>query len=124
MSKHSDYVVEVHPVNQSGASSKEISDLDIYKSGKLFAANEIKDKPFVGTDIQHAADKVIASGNSHMFFIVGRRGITNMSYANELVKEYLSKGFVLSIVEVDTFVHMMLNRKRPIRWWMESRLTI
>jgi hypothetical protein len=53
-----DYRVEVHPVNQSGASSKEISDMDIYKNGKLYIANELKDKPFTDTDIRHAADKV------------------------------------------------------------------
>ena len=39
---YDDYVVEVHPVNQSGASSKEVSDLDIYKNGTLFICNELK----------------------------------------------------------------------------------
>ena len=36
--------VEVHPVNQSGASGREVSDLDIYVDNELISSNELKDK--------------------------------------------------------------------------------
>ena len=54
--------VEVHPVNQAGASGREISDPDIYLGRILCAANELKDKPFTDTDMIHAADKVMQTG--------------------------------------------------------------
>ncbi|MGI6633828.1 MAG: restriction endonuclease, SacI family [Christensenellales bacterium] len=99
-----DYLVEVHPVNQSGASSKEVSDLDIYKDEELFIANELKDKAFTEQDIRHAADKVIAAGKRHMHFIVGRHGGCNNDEIRQCVSEYLSKGFIINVVPVDFFV--------------------
>lgn len=54
-------LVEVHPVNQCGASSHEISDLDIYVDGVLVSSNELKDKDYTEPDVRHAADKVLQS---------------------------------------------------------------
>lgn len=103
------YLVEVHPVNQSGASSKEVSDLDVYKDEELFIANELKDKPFTEHDIRHAADKVIAAGKSQMHFIVGRHGGCNNDEIHRCISEYLSKGFVINVVPVDFFVPTLLG---------------
>lgn len=104
-----EYCVEVHPVNQSGASSKEISDLDVYKDGSLFIANELKDKPFSEQDVQHAADKVIAAGKNHMNFIIGRHGSNGNWDYSQCVTEYLSKGFVLNIIPVDYAVLTLIG---------------
>ncbi len=52
-----DFEVIVHPVNQSGASSKEVADIDIKQGGKIFVAVEIKDKQFSEQDVDHAAFK-------------------------------------------------------------------
>lgn len=104
-----DYLVEVHPVNQSGASSKEVSDLDIYKEDALFIANELKDKPFTEQDIRHAADKVIASGKSQMNFVIGRHGGCAKEEIHRCVSEYLSKGFIINVVPVDFFVLTLLG---------------
>lgn len=103
------YLVEVHPVNQSGASSKEVSDLDIYKDEELFIANELKDKYFTEHDIRHAADKVIAAGKKHMHFIVGRHGGCNNDEIHQCVSEYLSKGFIINVVPVDFFVLTLIG---------------
>ena len=62
LAQEADVRVEVHPVNQAGASGREISDLDIYLGRILCAANELKDKPFTDTDMIHAADKVMQTG--------------------------------------------------------------
>lgn len=87
-------VVEVHPVNESGASSKEISDLDIYRNGNLYVANELKDKEFTDHDIAHAADKVMAVGKMHMNFIFGRHGGCDPRVVRTVRAAYLDKGFV------------------------------
>lgn len=104
-----DYLVEVHPVNQSGASSKEVSDLDVYKNGSLYIANELKDKPFTEQDIRHAADKVIASGKGQINFIVGRHSGYNRDEIHRCVSEYLSKSFIINVVPVDYIVLTLLG---------------
>jgi hypothetical protein len=109
MANEDDYRVEVHPVNQSGASSKEISDMDIYKNGKLYITNELKDKPFTDTDIRHAADKVIAAGKSQMNFIVGRRGGGLQNQIDACKEEYLERNFVINVVSVDSYMLSLLN---------------
>jgi hypothetical protein len=103
------YVVEVHPINQSGASSKEISDLDIYKNGSLFISNELKDKPFTDHDLRHAADKVLAAGKTQMYFIVGRHGRYDSKQIQSCVSEYVDAGFLINVVPVDYFVLTLLS---------------
>ncbi len=98
MFQSKDYIVEVHPVNQSGASSKEISDLDVYQTGTLFLANELKDKEYAETDVRHAADKVIAAGGDKLLFIEGPRGGCAPSIKSSLIKEYAQKNFHLVIL--------------------------
>lgn len=84
-----DAVVEVHPVNESGASSKEISDLDVYVNNNLVSSNELKDKDFAETDVRHAADKVINAGGDHMFFIAGPRGNAIGDFTQNIENEYM-----------------------------------
>lgn len=108
MSGYEDYSVEVHPVNESGASSKEISDLDIYLNGDLYVSNELKDKEFTDHDLSHAADKVMTAGKMQMNFIVGRHGGCPKKVAKEVTSSYFDKGFLLNIIPVDRFVLTML----------------
>lgn len=102
------HLVEVHPVNESGASSKEVSDLDVYVNGNIYVSNELKDKPFTDHDISHAADKVIAAGKMQMNFIFGRHGGCSPEVARAVTATYLRKGFLLNIIHVDVFVKTML----------------
>ncbi|MBD2042862.1 restriction endonuclease, SacI family [Microcoleus sp. FACHB-672] len=67
------FEVIVHPVNQSGASSNEVADIDIKKNGKLFVAVEVKDKQFSEQDIDHAAFKASQYGLKSITFIMGTR---------------------------------------------------
>jgi hypothetical protein len=108
------YRVEIHPVNQSGASSGEVSDLDIYKGEVLYIANELKDKAFTDADIKHAADKVAAIGKSQMNFIVGRHGSCPQDMIDAIVDEYLDHKFVINVIDVDSFILSMLNLTEKI----------
>lgn len=103
-------VVEVHPVNQSGASSKEVSDLDIYDSGKLIIANELKDKIYNEYDIRHAMDKVITAGGNKMFFIEGpRASYKSETDIAEIVSEYASSGYLLTVISYNEFINFVIN---------------
>ncbi|GHV05342.1 hypothetical protein FACS1894217_02060 [Clostridia bacterium] len=106
---YDEYVVEVHPVNQSGASSKEVSDLDIYKSGSLFICNELKHKTFTDHDIRHAADKVLAAGKTQMHFIAGRSVYYDPRQIKSCLREYQAKGFLINVIPVDNFVPTLLS---------------
>lgn len=99
-----DSVVEVHPVNESGASSKEISDLDIYVAGSLVVSNELKDKEYSESDVRHAADKVLQAGGNCMFFIEGPRGKATSDFHSSLIREYAQKNFMLVIIPYNTFI--------------------
>lgn len=102
--------IEVHPVNESGTSKNEISDLDIYQNDTLKIANEIKDKLYSEIDVQHAVDKVIAGGGNQMFFIVGiHTQQRDNLWISKLLAEYQSKDFLLEITYIETFSRMLLS---------------
>ncbi len=103
--------VEVHPVNQSGASGREVSDLDIYISGKLISSNELKDKDYAETDVRHAADKVIKAGGNHMLFIAGPRAHQIGNFSQQIEQEYMDKNFLLKIVPARMFFYLMLTMR-------------
>ena len=83
----------LNPVNQCGASGREVSDLDIYVGNTLSLSTELKDKQFSETDVQHAADKVIASGGTRMLFIKGPRANTAQAFEANLIKKYKEQNF-------------------------------
>lgn len=97
-------MVEVHPVNQSGASGREISDLDIYTDGKLVASNELKDKDYAETDVRHAADKVLFAGGNKMLFIEGPRASAQGNFKDSIQSEYNDKNFMLRIISYNIFL--------------------
>lgn len=102
-------IVEVHPVNQSGASGREISDLDIYVDGSLIASNELKDKDYAETDVRHAADKVLSAGGTKMLFIEGPRVNPQGDFTNTIEHEYLNKNFLLRVISYKNLLSSMIG---------------
>ena len=101
--------VEVHPVNQSGASGREISDLDIYVDGSLVASNELKDKDYAETDVRHATDKVLSAGGTKMLFIEGPRANAQGDFINNIEHEYLNKNFLLRVISYENLLSSMIG---------------
>ena len=99
-----------HPVNQSGASSRQKSDLDIELNGKPFLGIELKDKPFTSDDVAHAADTAMSSGLHGLLFISGRHaGIASVpTYFSEVRKRYAAKGFTVGVIEVDELMDFIM----------------
>ncbi|EGA91393.1 hypothetical protein GPDM_00960 [Planococcus donghaensis MPA1U2] len=103
--------VEVHTVNQSGASSREISDIDVFLNKKILYTVEAKDKEYTPEDVQHAVLKAATSGANRMMFVTGPRGKlvdTDKSQA-DLVNEASSKGIYLSFFTYSEFTRMILS---------------
>src|SRR5690606_24588674 len=62
--------VTVHPVNQSGSSSREVSDVDARADDILVWTAEVKDKSVTRHDVQHAVGKVAAVGHDRLMFLM------------------------------------------------------
>lgn len=92
--------VKVHKVNQSGSSSKEISDIDVFEGKNLIFTIEVKDKAFSTFDVEHAVHKVIKSGKNSLIFATGPRGKLQEGSSKYLQEFWKSKGFSLFFVNV------------------------
>lgn len=97
-------IVSSHPANQSGASSNEIADIDVFETDGKTPRHcaEAKDKPFTRADVDHAASKVAEAGHSGLIFIYGPNAKTSEDMS-ALVKEYEAKGFDLTFVQAQAF---------------------
>lgn len=104
------YSIIPHPVNQSGASSRQRSDLDIELNGKPFLGVELKDKPFTSDDVARASDTAMSSGLKSLLFVSGRHaGIASVpTYFSEVRKRYASKGFSAGVIEIDELMDFVL----------------
>lgn len=100
--------ITVHPVNQSGASSREISDIDIYRNNRPFSFVEVKDKAFIKEDVGHAISKVAQTGHNSLLFLIGPRGRIENVTCESLVDEWKTKGIDLIFYNLEPFVLAML----------------
>lgn len=102
------YVVCPHKVNQSGASSKEVGDIDIYKSGKLIHSIEVKDKRFSRQDVKHAISKFKQAGLRTSMFIYGKGVRFDERDIADLLKEEGDKGHYCCLISILTYVQLRL----------------
>ncbi|CAH0255741.1 hypothetical protein SRABI80_03095 [Peribacillus frigoritolerans] len=103
--------VEVHVVNQSGASSQEISDIDVYLNNEILYAIEAKDKEYATQDVMHAVDKAAISNCSRLMFITGPHGKligSEISHA-DLINKALEKGVYLTFLGDMAFTKLILS---------------
>jgi len=104
------YVVIPHKVNQSGASSKEVGDIDIFKNKTFLYAFEVKDKSFTEHDLEHAFNKIIKNKGTKGTFIYGPRASFDKDKINTKLKEYKKKGFFTLVLDICTYSRTMLFR--------------
>lgn len=67
--------IMVHPTNISGASSLQVGDIDVRVGKTLALVVEVKDKPYLASDVTHATTKARAAGASTSLFVLGRRAL-------------------------------------------------
>ena len=81
-----DFKVIPHKVNESGSSSKEVGDIDIFDSdGTLVNAIEVKDKTFSVQDVVHAVTKFRQANLTSSLFVYGK----NVAYDEDEVYQAL-----------------------------------
>jgi len=69
--------VHVHPVNEAGSSSNEISDIDVRDGNTLVFTAEVKTRYSLMRDVMHAIGKVKAAALPRLHFIKGPRAETD-----------------------------------------------
>lgn len=139
------FKVLVHKVNQSGASSKEVGDIDIYK-GKVFQyAVEVKDKQFTAYDLEHAFKKIIEGKGKKGQFIYGPNAKFDDAIIKAKLTEFDKKGFMTLFLDIHTYSRFMLfktdlldkkefieclmqtateiNAKEAVKKWIQSLLS-
>lgn len=104
------YIVKTHKVNQSGASSKEVGDIDVYRDAEFYYSIEVKDKDFNEYDVGHAFNKVIHNKGKKAAFIYGVQASFNENAILEKINEFENKGLFALILDVNTHIRNILFR--------------
>ena len=97
-----------HKVNESGASSNEIGDIDILDNGRFCRSIEVKDKDFTKEDVEHAILKFRAAGISNSLFIYGPNAKFDAVEVEQLAARYGRKGTYCAVVSIIDFVKIRL----------------
>lgn len=104
------YKVITHKVNQSGASSKEVGDIDIYKNGKFYCSIEVKDKNFSEYDVEHALKKVLTAQGEKAVFVYGLQVHFNEKAVLEKVIEFEKYGLFVMLQDIASHIKNILFR--------------
>ena len=106
-----EYQIVAHPVNQSGASKRQFSDLDVFREGLPFIATELKDKPFSSSDVERAAETAFKANASSLIFVAGRQSnfaSQPPTYFDNARKKYAEKGMYVGVTSIDSLMDMVL----------------
>jgi len=101
--------VEVHPVNQSGSSSRGVSDIDIKYHNKIFAAIEVKDKIFSEQDVDHAAFKARQYELGVISFVMGPNGNPMGSTLTQIARNVSGKGTHVIFIGIEALAETLLS---------------
>ena len=102
------YRVVVHKVNESGASSKEIGDIDVYEDDTCFHSIEVKDKAFTVYDVEHAFNKMIAAHVRRGSFVYGPRATFDEEKVKITLYSFEERKFVTLFMGVLPYVRLVL----------------
>lgn len=102
-------IIVPHKVNESGASSKEIGDIDIFDSAEhLISSIEVKDKDFSKEDVEHAITKFAHAHIGKSLFIFGRNVDFDKQEVYHTAAALGKKGYFCSVISVLDFVRVRL----------------
>lgn len=109
--------VVAHNVNECGASSKEVGDIDIYKESSsasrendwiLTSSIEVKDKDFSEQDLQHAISKFRSANISHSLFVYGKKANFDGVVINQLAARYGRLGTYCAVISIMDYSKLRL----------------
>lgn len=105
------FAVHPHPVNQSGKSKRQFSDIDVTKNGTPFLGVELKDRPFTEIDLKRAADLALAAGAESLLFVAGRQSSFASqppTYFGSMRNLYSKRGLNIGLASIDSLLDAIL----------------
>lgn len=103
-----EFHVKAHKVNESGASSKEIGDIDVYEKDKCFYSIEVKDKAFTVYDVEHAFNKMIAAHVNRGSFVYGPRATFDEEKIKITLYSFEKKRFITLFMGILPYIRLVL----------------
>ena len=100
--------VDVHPANESGASSREVGDIDLVLASDKRYAVEVKDKPFSDIDVQHACERTLSAGVGKLVFALGIAAERSRYHEHALVETWAEKGLELTFLRIQEVLGVAL----------------
>ncbi|MCM1312624.1 MAG: restriction endonuclease, SacI family [Bacteroides sp.] len=111
----SDYCVVPHKVNESGSSSKEVGDIDIFDSeGTLVNAIEVKDKTFSEQDVVHAVTKFRMAHLNSSMFIYGKKVSFDEDAVYSTLKKIGREGHYCCLISILNYAKMRISDLKTI----------
>ena len=105
-----DFKVVAHKINESGASSKEIGDIDIYDKDKNLAYSiEVKDKNFSEQDVSHAIEKFRQAHLSTSMFIYGKNVVFNEDAVFKLLRQKGREGHYCCLISILHYAKLRIS---------------
>lgn len=102
--------VNPHKVNESGSSTKEIGDIDIFDNDETAVSSiEVKDKEFSKEDVDHAIRKFADAGIERSMFVYGKCASFNRSEVFQVAARYGRADYFCSIVSIMDYAKMRLT---------------
>lgn len=92
--------MKVHPATESGASSKEVGDIDVELPDGRKIAVEVKDKPYTDVDVNHACEKAMNAGVRKVIFAVGACAEKTRVQEGALIDVWAERGIELSFLKI------------------------
>lgn len=121
-----DYRVEAHKVNQSGASKKEVGDIDIFdKENNLVYSIEVKDKDFTAQDVLHAVAKFRAANLSSSMFVYGKKATFDEHVVSDNLKQIGREGHYCCLISILNYAKLRIAdlKNITIRQFVDGLLT-
>jgi hypothetical protein len=110
-----DYKVVPHKVNESGASSKEVGDIDIFDSeGNLVNSIEVKDKNFAEQDVIHAISKFRHANLTSSMFIYGKNVEFDKKAVYDALKKVGREGHFCCLISILNYAKMRVSELKEV----------
>lgn len=111
------FTVKAHKVNESGSSSKETGDIDIFdQKNRIITSIEVKDKNFSKEDVEHAIGKFKAVGLTRTMFVYGKNVSFDKTSVYQLAARYGRVDCYCCIISVLDYAKLRLYniRRTPL----------
>lgn len=120
-----DFKVIPHKVNESGSSSKEVGDIDVFDSeGALVNSIEVKDKTFSVQDVIHAITKFRQANLSSSLFVYGKNVSFNEDEVYKALKVIGREGHYCCLISILNYAKLRISdlKKVTIREFVDGLL--